>query len=77
MRDPIAVATLFVALTVTAGAHAGALTFESGPSKVPLLELFTSEGCSSCPPAERWMNKLIDDPRLWSEVVPIAFHVDY
>lgn len=77
MRNPIAVATLLFTLTLPAGGHAGALTFENGPSKVPLLELFTSEGCSSCPPAERWMNKLIDDSRLWKEVVPIAFHVDY
>jgi len=51
--------------------------FASGPNRVMLLELFTSQGCSSCPPAERWLNTLEDDPRLWKEIVPIAFHVDY
>jgi hypothetical protein len=51
--------------------------FESGPKKVQLLELFTSEGCSSCPPAEASLGRLVNDPRLWHEFVPVAFHVDY
>jgi hypothetical protein len=53
------------------------LVFESGPKKVQLLELFTSEGCSSCPPAEAALGRLVNDPRLWREFVPVAFHVDY
>jgi len=53
------------------------VTFESGPKKVQLLELFTSEGCSSCPPAEASFSRLIGDSRLWRDFVPIAFHVDY
>ena len=51
--------------------------FSSGSEQTTLVELFTSQGCSSCPPAERWLGKLQDDPRLWKEVVPVAFHVDY
>ena len=51
--------------------------FEGGPQKVHLLELFTSEGCSSCPPAEAWLSKLKSDPRLWKGFVALAFHVDY
>jgi len=51
--------------------------FSSGENKVVLVELFTSEGCSSCPPAEKWLNSLKDDPRLWKQFVPVAFHVDY
>jgi hypothetical protein len=58
-------------------ARAGELTFESGPSKVHLVELFTSEGCSSCPPAEAWLTKLKQAPGLWRDFVPVAFHVDY
>jgi hypothetical protein len=42
-----------------------------------LLELFTSEGCSSCPPAEAWLSKLKAEPQLWKNFVPLAFHVDY
>jgi hypothetical protein len=51
--------------------------FESGPAQVSLLELYTSEGCSSCPPAEAWLSSLAQNPELWKMVVPVAFHVDY
>ncbi len=49
----------------------------SGPAAVALVELFTSEGCSSCPPAERWLGALRTDAGLWREFVPVAFHVNY
>jgi hypothetical protein len=49
----------------------------SGEQRVTLIELFTSEGCSSCPPADRWLSDLQDEPGLWKEYVPVAFHVDY
>jgi hypothetical protein len=67
-------------LVFTAGAltaRAGDLKFESGPQRVHLIELFTSQGCSSCPPAEAWLSKLKSEPRLWKDFVPVAFHVDY
>ena len=51
--------------------------FTSPVQQNTLLELYTSEGCSSCPPADRWLSMLKDDKRLWKEIVPIAFHVDY
>lgn len=51
--------------------------FSSGPSHVSLIELYSSEGCSSCPPADRWLGALRDDPGLWKNFVPVAFHVDY
>jgi hypothetical protein len=40
---------------------------------LPVVELYTSEGCSSCPPAERWLSSLKQDPAL----VALSFHVDY
>ena len=58
-------------------ARGGDATFESGRARTHLIELFTSEGCSSCPPAEAWLSKLKDEPRLWRDFVPLAFHVDY
>jgi hypothetical protein len=64
-------------LTPLAVAGADTLRLESPGPRVSLLELYTSEGCSSCPPADRWISKLREDPRLWREVVPVAFHVDY
>jgi len=53
------------------------LNFESGAQRVHLIELFTSQGCSSCPPAEAWLSKLKNEPGLWKNFVPLAFHVDY
>ncbi len=53
------------------------ITMTSGENRVSLLELFTSEGCSSCPPAEAWVSALKADPRLWRQFIPIAFHVTY
>ena len=58
-------------------AAADSVTFESGPKRVQLLELFTSEGCSSCPPAEASLSRLVSDSRLWRDFIPVAFHVDY
>ena len=49
----------------------------SAEQRTVLIELYTSEGCSSCPPAEHWLSGLKSDARLWKQFVPIAFHVDY
>jgi len=54
-----------------------AKVFESHTKNTTLVELYTSEGCSSCPPAEHWFSQLTDDNRLWKQLFPIAFHVDY
>lgn len=59
------------------GSEYGPATFSSGPKKVQLLELYTSEGCSSCPPAERWLSNWTQRPDLWRDVIPVVFHVDY
>jgi hypothetical protein len=55
----------------------GVTIFRSGAAQVALLELYTSEGCSSCPPAEKWLGELRADPDLWRRFVPVAFHVNY
>lgn len=54
-----------------------AATLESGETQTTLVELYTSEGCSSCPPAEARLAKLRDEPGLWKQIVPVAFHVGY
>jgi len=40
------------------------------------LELYTSEGCNSCPPADQWLRRFRHSP-LAQQVIPLAFHVDY
>lgn len=52
-------------------------TASSGAQKVALLELYTSEGCDSCPPADRWIRELPQKKLTADRVVPLAFHVDY
>ncbi|MEH6626280.1 MAG: DUF1223 domain-containing protein [Motiliproteus sp.] len=42
-----------------------------------LIELYTSEGCSSCPPADKRIAQLLNSPDLWTKFVPMTFHVDY
>src|SRR5437773_12390331 len=59
------------------GSSPPATTFESGNTQSSLIELFTSEGSSSCPPAEKWLSALKSSSDLWKMAVPIAFHVDY
>src|SRR5688572_32153256 len=49
---------------------------ESGPGTAALVELYTSEGCSSCPPADRWLASL-GERHPTGNVVPLALHVDY
>jgi len=53
------------------------IQFQSATNQTSLLEFYTSEGCSSCPPADAWLSRLKDNPRLWKDFVPLAFHVDY
>jgi hypothetical protein len=58
-------------LAVAAAAGAGAARAQDKPPVV--VELFTSEGCSSCPPADAFLGELAQRP----DIVPLAFHVDY
>jgi len=68
---------LFCLFAVCAARSAPAQFQTSSTHQTSLLELYTSEGCSSCPPAETWLSKLKDASGLWTNFVPVAFHVDY
>jgi hypothetical protein len=67
-------ALLLIALPAAAGTSCTAV---SGPTRTALLELYTSEGCSSCPPADQWLASLPAQGLNTRAVVPLAFHVDY
>ena len=62
-------------LTLPAARAACSLT--SGPNTAALVELYTSEGCSSCPPAEREIAHLRQTLGADAQVVALAFHVGY
>ena len=66
-------AFLLLCALLAPSAHAATCSATSGDTRNSLLELYTSEGCSSCPPADRWLSQLPPN----SGVVPLAFHVDY
>jgi hypothetical protein len=66
---------LFAALFVVP-AQAQKCVARSGDRTTALVELYTSEGCSSCPPADRWLSQLGKAYRS-EQVVPLALHVDY
>ena len=68
---------VLLATALALPAFAGETVFESKPTREHLIELYTSQGCSSCLPAEEWMSGLKKQPRLWQDIVPVAFHVDY
>lgn len=69
--------TALLLLLAPAAAVAAETVLQSGPARIALVELFTSEGCSSCPPAERWLADRRTDPGLWRDFVPVAWHVTY
>ena len=69
---------MIISMMFFSNVHAqNAVQFSSLPQQTTMIELYSSQGCSSCPPAERWISKYIDDDNLWKKIVPIVFHVDY
>ncbi len=67
-----------VALAVwCAPAQAARCSAQSPATITALVELYTSEGCDSCPPADEWLSSLGSRGYVPERVVPVALHVDY
>jgi len=66
-------ATLVAFSTGSAVAAPLACQSSAGATPPTVVELYTSEGCSSCPPADKWLSTL----KGRSDVLPLAFHVNY
>lgn len=65
-------------MAASGGALAGpACRAASGALATPLVELYTSEGCDSCPPADRWLAARFPAAGSRSGPIALAFHVDY
>lgn len=61
------------ALLTTGAVVAQTCEVRSGPRPPAVVELYTSEGCSSCPPADRWLSTL----KTQDKVLALSFHVNY
>ncbi|MGH8673906.1 MAG: DUF1223 domain-containing protein, partial [Burkholderiales bacterium] len=68
---------LLVAAVQAFPVQAAQCSAQSGARTTALVELYTSEGCDSCPPADRWLSSLGARGHTPDRVVPLALHVDY
>ena len=50
---------------------------ESTEYQTQVLELYSTQSCSSCPPAQKWVSKLSSHPQLFKSFIPVVLHVDY
>jgi hypothetical protein len=77
MIRPLATTALAVVAASVVQAAPGACTAQSGPQTAALVELYISQRCDSCPPADRWLSALRQAGLGTDRVVPLSLHVDY
>ena len=78
MRNRIlALGSIALAAIGPARAADPACSAYTGPHTTALVELYTSEGCDTCPPADHWLSSLFSRGFRPDQVVPLSLHVDY
>src|SRR6266508_3671915 len=77
MKSKHALAAIAAVLASAAHAADPACSTYSGTHTTALVELYTSEGCDSCPAADHWLSSLFAQGFRPDQVVPLALHVDY
>lgn len=77
MTNRAQLSLLAVLLCLPTGILAAQCSATSGERRIALLELYTSEGCNSCPPADRWVSGLPARGLGPDRLVVLGFHVDY
>ena len=70
-------AAVLAAASLQSFADSGKCDSRGSQTRVAVLELYTSEGCDSCPPADRWVSTLPARGFTLERIIPLAFHVDY
>jgi hypothetical protein len=71
------VVAISLPVAIAADAPPGSCKATSPTTMTRVIELYTSEGCNSCPQADRWLSRMAGDIEAHSDAVALAFHVDY
>ncbi|OAJ55953.1 hypothetical protein A6V36_34280 [Paraburkholderia ginsengiterrae] len=72
----LSLAVTMLAASGLASAASAVCSAHSPAHRVALVELYSSEGCNSCPPADQWLSQWKNSGAAQS-IVPLALHVDY
>ncbi len=77
VNQALVVVAMISLMGCTGEAQSASKRAPNDPPRTVVLELFTSQGCSSCPPADKLLSKLGGEDFERGVIVPLAYHVDY
>ncbi len=71
------VVTSFLSINFSSAESSKPKIFKSSSTQTQILELYSTQSCSSCPPAQDWVSNLKGHPQLFKSFIPVVLHVDY